>query len=69
LHEKPGISNILHLLLSVFTVGLWIPVWVLLGFGSAATKPRCQVCGMKQGAKLGHTGLRPASEYEKQIGA
>lgn len=35
-------NNILHLALSVVTVGLWIPVWIL----SAMNKPYvCQRCG------------------------
>jgi len=31
--EKP--NHVLHLLLSVITLGLWVPVWFLISFMSA----------------------------------
>jgi len=49
LHAKEGISNLLHLILSIITVGLWIPVWIFLGLKSTGSKMRCQVCGTKSG--------------------
>ena len=46
--EKP--NHVLHLLLSVFTIGIWLPVWALVGF--SRERPRCAVCGRK-GALFG----------------
>ena len=41
IQQKP--NHILHLLLSVFTVGVWLPVWVLVGLFQG--KPQCMTCG------------------------
>lgn len=38
-------SHVLHLLLSLITGGLWIPVWLLLSILPHAT--RCTSCGSK----------------------
>ena len=45
LHVHRGASHVLHLLLSVFTLGLWLPIWLVVGIASAATPPACQTCG------------------------
>ena len=45
LFEKPTPSHVLHFLLTVVTVGLWFPVWVLCIFGNAFTPYRCTQCG------------------------
>jgi len=41
--QRPGANHILHLLLSLITAGLWIPIWVLscVRFGGW----RCVFCG------------------------
>lgn len=55
--EKPRINHVLHLILSVLTVGLWaLLVWLPLGLMNSARKPKCSTCGMVAGSK-------PASEY------
>lgn len=43
---RPGTSHILHLLLTLVTMGLWLIVW----FGSAVKFGgwRCSVCGSKK---------------------
>jgi sterol desaturase/sphingolipid hydroxylase (fatty acid hydroxylase superfamily) len=38
-------NHILHLLLSVFTVGLWLPIWILLGLSAQKGKWSCSQCG------------------------
>lgn len=38
-------SHILHLLLSVVTVGCWIPVWILMIVLNAFSPYRCTNCG------------------------
>ncbi len=45
MQQKP--NHVLHLLLTVFTVGFWIPVWVLVSLFQA--KPQCMTCGEKSG--------------------
>jgi len=35
-------SHILHLLLSLLTVGWWIPVWILLGLNNVAERARIE---------------------------
>lgn len=30
LNQKPKTNHILHLLISVFTAGAWVPVWILI---------------------------------------
>lgn len=48
LFEREGCNHILHLLLTVFTVGLWSPIWLLCGI-SAWSKPyRCPQCGQSK---------------------
>lgn len=49
LHVKPRINNVLHLVLSVLTVGIWLVVWAALGLGNSAERARCSVCGSKPG--------------------
>ncbi len=41
--ERP--NHILHLLLSVFTAGLWLIVWVLRGMSEK--RATCTVCGAR----------------------
>jgi hypothetical protein len=46
LHSRPSFSNTLGCVFSVLTLGLFIPVWLLIGVGEALLcKWRCQVCG------------------------
>lgn len=48
LHVQPSTSHILHLILSVITAGLWIPVWLLVGMNNT-TKSQCTACGRSNG--------------------
>ena len=43
--RKPATNHILHLILSLITVGFWIPIWILVGISVASTKWRCTHCG------------------------
>ncbi len=43
LEEKP--NHILHLLLTIVTMGVWLIVWVLLGMSSRLSSSTCTVCG------------------------
>lgn len=43
LAQRPGASHLLHLVLTVLTVGLWLPVWILCAVRIGGW--RCQQCG------------------------
>lgn len=45
LHTKATFSNLLGIGLSVITMGLFIPVWLLIGVAEAFRPWRCQACG------------------------
>lgn len=51
---KPGMSHLLHLILSVLTLGIWLIVWLILAMGHSTKKPRCTNCGteLRQQAPL-----------------
>lgn len=46
LAEKQTPNHVLHLLLAIFSAGLWIPVWVLVTL-FASGPYRCPRCGAK----------------------
>lgn len=43
--EKDEPKHLLHVILCLFTVGLWIPIWIMAILFSAMTRCRCRVCG------------------------
>ncbi len=45
-------SHLLHLFLTIVTVGVWLPIWILVAVIRRA--PQCTVCGSK------YTGFRVA---------
>lgn len=58
MHLAPQTSHILHLFLSIVTVGIWIPVWFLVALLKG--KPQCSVCGGQAGVfGYGTTGAKP----------
>lgn len=50
LHARPGTNHLLHLLISLFLCGLWIPIWILSSLKIGGW--RCQNCGTIAGQKL-----------------
>lgn len=40
--EWDPVSHLLHLFLSLLTLGLWLPVWIWIGISG---KRRCRACG------------------------
>jgi len=42
---KDGPAHGLHLVLTILTAGLWLPIWLLAGLASALTPYRCTFCG------------------------
>jgi hypothetical protein len=49
LHTKDRVNHVLHLILSICTLGLWLIVWLVLGISNSTAKPRCAVCGTRRG--------------------
>ena len=47
-HFEPSTSHVLHLLLSVISIGFWIPVWFIVTYNNR-TKARCTECGKMKG--------------------
>lgn len=47
--QKPRINHVLHLILTLVTLGLWGFVWIALGIGNASKSVRCVTCGSTPG--------------------
>ena len=47
-HLQPSTSHVLHLLLSIFTLGIWVIVWILAAVANSSQKT-CSVCGRVAG--------------------
>ena len=47
IHSKARCNNVLHLILSIFTGGLWIIIWILAWMccEDGTTDPACTICG------------------------
>jgi hypothetical protein len=45
--QETNCNHILHLLLSIVTCGLWLPIWLLAAISSSKSTPICTACGSK----------------------
>lgn len=45
LFEQQGANHILHLLITLFLCGLWIPVWILHSINTESSPYHCLSCG------------------------
>ncbi len=43
--ERPCLSHLLHLILTLMTGGAWLIIWIFLGIGQIFTAYRCRFCG------------------------
>ena len=48
IHIQPKTSHVLHLLLSLITVGIWVPVWLLIALNNSS-QATCTACGTMTG--------------------
>jgi len=48
LHARPGTNHLLHLVITLFLCGFWLPVWILSMVKIGGW--RCQTCGYKGSA-------------------
>lgn len=55
-HLQPTTSHLLHLVLSLFTLGLWVVIWVLAALST--NKATCTVCATEHApSKIQVVGL------------
>ncbi len=47
-HVQPSTSHLLHLILSLITLGLWIFIWILVALNNI-TQAQCTACGVQKG--------------------
>ena len=47
LHVRHRVSEMWGCLLTIFTAGLWIPVWIVMSLFGGLSSYRCQTCGRK----------------------
>lgn len=45
LFTRPATNHLIHALVSLFLLGLWIPVWILVTLGNNMGRWRCSQCG------------------------
>jgi hypothetical protein len=50
--QETSCNHILHLLLSIVTCGLWLPIWLMAALSTRSETPSCTTCGAK-GSNLG----------------
>ena len=43
--QPETVNHILHLLITVFLLGLWLPFWIMLSVFSGSSTTACTVCG------------------------
>jgi predicted RNA-binding Zn-ribbon protein involved in translation (DUF1610 family) len=55
LHVRPSTSHLLHLILTIVTVGFWLPVWFIIAQKNQ-TNDQCTECGGKVGWFGGSSG-------------
>ena len=48
LMRRQGTNHVLHLILTVLTLGVWLLVWIFVALSNKTSAPwRCSVCGTR----------------------
>lgn len=47
-HNQPTPNHLVHALVSLFLLGLWIPVWIIVAVTSGNESATCVKCGNKR---------------------
>jgi len=47
-HTQPSTSHLLHFFLSIFTMGIWLLVWLIMALNNG-TAAQCTECGKTKG--------------------
>lgn len=50
-HRRRCASHVLHLLLTLLTLGFWLPLWILAGLCSYTEHAYCIACGTRYRAR------------------
>lgn len=67
LFSQQGINHVLHLLISIFLCGLWLPVWLIMTISEGNNPFHCQQCGFADSAKyLANPNLRQQEQERRQ---
>jgi hypothetical protein len=68
---KPKINHVLHLILTVITIGLWGLVWLTLAIINMDKSYRCSQCGTKAGhgapGPMVQQGAAPAADVRGPV--
>lgn len=64
LFQKARINHVLHLILSIITLGVWAFVWLFIGITNSARRPRCVTCGTEM--PLGGSFKQPVAHEQVQ---
>lgn len=65
-HNQPTPNHVLHALVSLFLLGLWIPVWILIAIGSGKEPASCVKCGNRRAPDGVATIDQPAAPTSKR---
>lgn len=44
-HHKAGCNHLVHALVTLFLLGLWLPIWILAGLNAGMSRWSCNRCG------------------------
>ena len=58
-HTRQGVNHILHFLITMFTCGAWVFVWILLGLTASSNSSHCVNCGTAYSRKIHRGTLDP----------
>lgn len=47
-HNQPTPNHVVHALVSLFLVGLWIPIWILIAASAGKDPAVCVKCGNRR---------------------
>jgi hypothetical protein len=47
-HNQQTPNHVVHALVSLFLVGLWIPIWIVIALGSGKEPAACVKCGNRR---------------------
>ena len=65
LHKQETPNQVFHLLIVLFSCGLWLIPWLIANSNSASNPWRCSICGTERKAP-GPAPAKPASAQERR---
>lgn len=63
-HNQPTPNHVVHALVSLFLIGLWIPIWIIIAMTANKAEATCVKCGSRRlptGAATTATVAAPAA--------